>query len=513
MFRYIGLCIVLASGLSLSACSTLPEAPASRPTFAAPPGMQGELADIAREIAPEESVFHLLPGAADALSWRLALVDAAESAIDTQYFIWKDDASGTLMLEHIFAAADRGVKVRILIDDMFLSTNGAFSGADVAVAAITFHPNIQVRLFNPGKYRDGILGLAGNFGGNLKAYNRRMHNKVMIVDNHFAILGGRNIGDEYFGLHDSHNFLDLDVLVAGAVVSEASHAFDEYWNSDLAFPGSALTPMDETDYQALRSENSQYVEGHAQRLKRFAPSARADNYFSGILRNEMRAGFALYLQDKPVQRGGREFRLYDMMAELAVPGAQEMILSSPYLIPFGKFLQHVEEDVDAGVQVRLLTNSLGSNDATATHSHYKKYRHDILATGAELYEFHHEPAGDLRQYSDVAPGGDSFVALHMKASVVDGQLCFIGSLNLDPRAVEINTENGLYIESTELCGELQDILSFLLQPENAWSVTENEEGALQWSSYQGTVDRQPAQGLSQRIADFFFRMLPLESQL
>ena len=179
----------------------------------------------------------------------------------------------------------------------------------------------------------------------------------------------------------------------------------------------------------------------------------------------------------------------------------------------GDFLQHVDEDVEAGVQVRLLTNSLASNDETAAHSQYKKYRHDILATGAELYEFHHEPVGDLRQYSDVAPGTDSIVALHMKASTVDGQRCFIGSLNLDPRSVEINTENGLYIESTELCGELQEILSFLLQPENAWSVSENKKGKLRWSSYQGTVDRQPALGLSQRTADFFFRLLPLESQL
>ena len=227
----------------------------------------------------------------------------------------------------------------------------------------------------------------------------------------------------------------------------------------------------------------------------------------------MRTGFALYLQDKPVRRGGREFRLYDMLAELAVPGTREMIISSPYLIPVGEFLQHAKEDVDAGVQVRLLTNSLASNDESASHSHYKKYRHDILATGAELYEFHHEPVGDLRQYSDVVPGSDGIVALHMKASTVDGQRCFIGSLNLDPRSVDINTENGLYIESTELCGELQDILASLLQPENAWSVTENDKGKLQWSSYQGTVDRQPALGVSQRIADFFFRMLPLESQL
>ncbi|MEH6584693.1 MAG: phospholipase D family protein [Halioglobus sp.] len=506
-----GACVVLAA--FLAACAVLPEAPVPVPEAASKPGPLGAIAEIGREIQPEQSSFHLLPAAEDAMHWRLALIDSAVSSIDIQYFIWKDDASGSLMLEHVFAAADRGVKVRMMIDDMFLSTSGAFEGADETLAAISYHPNIAVRLFNPGKYRSGITGLAGNFGGSLKAYNRRMHNKMIIFDGLLGLVGGRNIGDEYFGLHEPYNFLDLDLLAAGTVVSEASEAFVEYWNSDLAYPATALMDMDRAGHLAIRKLNADYVKVQSLRLARFDPDLRGEDYYLKILRTEMHFGFAVFLQDEPVLRGGREYRLADMLSEIVEPGSREVVVSSPYLIPVGNILDIVREDVEAGVEVRLLTNSLASNDEVPAHSHYKKYRQDILATGARLYEFHHQPAGDLRKYSDVTVPEGNIVALHTKAYSVDGERCYVGSLNIDPRSIELNTENGIYIESKELCGELSELLNSFTQPENAWSVTLDDTGKLRWQSYEGTTSSQPALGLGQRISDFFFRILPIESQL
>jgi putative cardiolipin synthase len=227
----------------------------------------------------------------------------------------------------------------------------------------------------------------------------------------------------------------------------------------------------------------------------------------------MTHGTAIFLQDEPVNRGNQEFRLYDMINLIVEPGSREMIISTPYLIPVGDFLDVVEEDVANGVNVSVLTNSLASVDHTVVNSHYKKYRDRILDTGVSLYEFHHKPSDSYVNLAEIDPQGDTFVGLHAKASVIDGQRCFIGSLNLDPRAVVLNTENGLYIESPEFCGDLEMFLKASISPENAWHVGRDEKGNKTWTSYEGVVDSQPARSGGQRVSDFFFRMLPVGGQL
>ena len=481
------------------------------------PAEVGELAVsaalVGARLAADESAFLLVPEASEAMFWRMALIDRAAQSIDIQYFIWKDDASGSLLMQHLMAAADRGVRVRLLVDDMFLSTGGAFDGADEALAALDFHPGIELRLFNPGKYRSGILGLSGNFGLDLKTYNRRMHNKLMLVDGHFAILGGRNIGDEYFGLHEPYNFLDLDVLVAGVAVGQAAQAFDEYWNADLAYPAGVLGEAGEAELVLMREDNAEYVNQNLERLGAYVNHSGDWSDRWQALPARMEVGYGVFLQDRPVTRGGQEFRLYDMLDDMVSPGNSDLIISTPYLIPVGPFLQHLEDDVSAGVEAKILTNSLASNDATPAHSHYKKYRQDILATGAELFELHHQPQGGSRDFPDHPPNAGGFVGLHVKASAVDFERCFIGSLNMDPRSVELNTENGLYIEDPETCGKLQRFLASLVEPERAWAVSLDDSGKFRWTSFEGTTDTQPAQGSGQRFADFFFRLLPVESQL
>ncbi len=502
---------------SLAACATLPPVGEREATLALPAASSGLLAQRAAAInagtVSGESAFEMLYDAEAALRWRLALVDNAVSSIDAQYFIWKDDPAGSLLLQRVLAAADRGVRVRLLVDDMFLSTGGAVEGADTALAATAFHPNVEIRLFNPGRYRSGILGLAGNFGGNLKEYNRRMHNKLMVVDGHFALVGGRNIGDEYYGLHGEYNFLDLDVLVIGAALPQASAAFDEYWNADLAYPADLLAGADSGDHREVRRELDTFLEQSEDLLAAY--QAPTDNWVSLLdgLPAQLKRGFALFLQDEPVQRGDREYRLYDMLGEIAGQGYRELLISSPYLIPVDGYLEALAEDSAYGVRVQLLTNSLASNDAVPAHSHYKKYRRPILASGAELYEFHHQPSQAVRERVDVAPVRGDFVALHIKAGVADSAQCYIGSLNLDPRSVVLNTENLFYFESEALCRELHGFLAALVQSANAWQVQENADGELEWLSYEGRVSKQPVRSGMQRLADFFFRLLPLETQL
>ena len=511
------LVIVGLVGLWLVGCSTLPQKPPTDASYTSPRSSEGALAEVTAQLdqtlMPDDSAFLLIPSNDEAMNWRLALIDNAHSSIDAQYFIWKDDEASSLLLEHVFAAADRGGRVRLLVDDMFLSTGGVFTSSDEPIAAIDFHPNIELRLFNPGQYRDGMMGLAGNFSSNLKEYNRRMHNKLMIVDGHFAIVGGRNIGNEYFGLYQPYNFLDLDVLFAGAVVAQASAAFDEYWNADMAYPGGALAEIDDIKYKEIRQLNRDYVSENAEILSTYVPGPPDWSDRLEALPRQMQKGVAVFLQDEPVRRGEDEYRLYDVLDRFVGPGHTEIIVITPYLIPVGNFLEVLESDRAAGTQVSLLTSSLGSNDQTAAHSHYKKYRKRILATGAHLYESRREPAVEIRRYADVAPQRGTFVSLHIKAGVFDRERCFIGSLNVDPRAVLINTENGIYIESPELCGELSGFLSQLLTPDNAWQVSQDDNGRLQWTSSEGTLTSQPARGFGQRVSDFFFSILPIESQL
>jgi putative cardiolipin synthase len=224
-------------------------------------------------------------------------------------------------------------------------------------------------------------------------------------------------------------------------------------------------------------------------------------------------GKAYFMQDDPVQRGEDEYRVFDMLDYIAKPDQQELIIVSPYFIPTEKLLGKLEEILSNGLKVSIITASMGANNHTAAHSHYKKYRRKLLESGALLYEMKHDLPAQTRTISDVPPVQSDFTCLHVKAMVADRERCFVGSLNLDPRAIEINTENGLYIESPDLCGQLADQFEALMSPENAWRVFLNEDNQMRWESSSGTVSTQPARHFGQRISDFFLRLLPIESQI
>jgi len=503
----LGLLVLVNSG-----CTTLPPAPPQAVVNSLPPAATGAITEtsdrISRDLEDDESAYLLLSRNDDALNWRLALADHATTAIDAQYFIWQNDETGHLLFDRLLRAADRGVRVRLLVDDIWFAAN------DEVIAAISNHPNFDIKIFNPGYARHKVSG-ALEFLAKFQELNRRMHNKLYIVDNRIAIVGGRNIGNPYFGLSEKYNFRDLDVMTTGPVVEEISEAFDDYWNTELAYPGHLMSDkVSVDDLDAVRDGVKEYLAKHGTLLTSYPLLPRDWSVEMEQLTRHMKSGKGHFLQDEPVMTDGEELKLFDMLDILATPSHKELIVVSPYFIPVNGMLEGMSELNDEGVQLKVLTASLASNNHTSAHSHYKKYRRRILDTGAELYEFRHDPSPAISTQANVPPVTANFISLHVKALVGDRQRCFIGSLNLDPRALEINTENGLYIESPELAEELAKKFEALMLPENAWRVhLDEEEQTLYWTSSKGTVHSQPARSFFQRISDFFYRLLPIESQL
>ena len=502
----------LLAGILFSGCTTLPPAPPQPVVNSLPPASEGALSELAEKVSTrlsdKDSAYLLLSRNDDALNWRLALADHASTSIDAQYFIWEDDETGTLLFDRLLKAADRGVRVRLLVDDIWLAAN------DREIAAISNHPNFDIKIFNPGFARHAVPG-ALEFIAKFRELNRRMHNKLFIVDNRLAIVGGRNIGNPYFGLSEKYNFRDLDILTIGPVVAEISSAFDDYWNAELAYPGHLMSDKaSDDDLDALRDSIDEYLAENAEVLASYPllPQDWSDQMEQ--LTGHIMVGEGHFLQDDPVVVDGEVLKLFDMLDTLAAPLHEELIMVSPYFIPASGMLEDLSELSAEGMQVKVLTASLASTNHTSVNAHYKKYRRRILDTGTELYEFRHDPSAVVEEQANVPPVTASFISLHVKALVGDRQRCFIGSLNLDPRALEINTENGLYIESPELASELTDKFERLMLPENAWQVhLDQEEQTLYWTSGAGTVYSQPARHFFQRISDFFYRLLPIESQL
>lgn len=504
--------IPLLAALFLNGCASLPPRPDLAFEQALPAALRGKPQETAHRFnenhGSEASGFRLLIHADQSLNARLALIDSATTAIDLQYFIWKDDAVGILLLDRIMKAADRGVKIRVILDDVWLASSTRM------LTKLNSHPNLELRLFNPNPSRDNFIRRELHFIASFHELNRRMHNKLMIVDNHVAIAGGRNIGNEYFGLSKKFNFLDIDVIAVGDVVEEGSKAFDDYWNTDTVYPVSGWQhKFRQIDYAKLRDWVALFLKENAELLQSYSLQPQNwENWFVD-LENNLHVGEAYFLQDDPVKIDGQDYRLIDMIDYFADPTEEEFIISSPYFIPVGDSLKMMKELEDNNVRFRILTNSLASTNHTLVNSHYKKYRRDILKTGAELYEFNHQPSADVINLVSVSPVTPSFVSLHAKVLISDKQKCFIGSLNFDPRALIINSENGLLIDSPSLAEELAAFLAAIMGPENSWHVSLNQQNSVEWNCMSGRRTTQPARGFCQTVRDFLGRFLPIEGQL
>jgi putative cardiolipin synthase len=507
--------LMLTVAVMLGACATGKvkryERPAPEQAMAARP--DGAFANIESAIraanGPEASGFELIDRNEDGLRWRLALIDSAKYSIDAQYYLWYGDAAGRLLMKRLLDAADRGVHVRLLIDDLntLIRTASIVSLRDEVAAWVNAHPNVELRLFNPWKNRE-IAARVGESLNELDRVNRRMHNKQIIVDNRAVIIGGRNIGDEYMGLDSAFNFHDLDVLGIGPVARQASAVFDSFWNSEWVMPVSALQiPVSPAEQAAGREKLIEMLR-ETKSLARFPLAPQSWSGEIAALRDTLHIGTSHVYSDLPTD-GSIRHVMQEKTGELMASARRELLIVNAYIIPRNVGIAMVRKLTSSGVTVKILTNSLASHDVPAVNSHYKKWRKPIVEAGAELYEMRHD-AAIQPLVADTPPTRAKFMGLHSKGMVVDRERSYIGSMNYDPRSAQINTEMGVFIKSQGLANALAKLIERDIQPANSWRVELDDEGQLRWVDDKEVVTSQPARNWWQRVEDVFFMMFPKE---
>ena len=504
---------VLAA-LLLSACATLRTDVAREPSQAMPPATDTATAKyINTELGThkEGSGFRLLSLSTNALMSRIALADHAQHSIDLQYYIYNDDATGRLMTQRLLAAADRGVRVRVLLD------HNKIDDAMRMLEALDAHKNIEVRLFNPFlTKRPSTVSKIAQFIVDGPRLNRRMHNKAFIVDNVVAVIGGRNIGDEYFDASSDTRFRDLDLVAIGQVVPEASKSFDAYWNSDSAYPLTAFGSRHGTHHDTARLRRkltedvrkfaqSDYAQAVMEELPEGPTADRWGEWFWGpatLVADEPEKADPSH--DSQALQVGKEVR------KLVDSAQGELLMISPYFIPGDTGVSYLGGIAKRGVSVKVLTNSLASTDEPLAQAAYAKYRKPLLEKGVDLYELR-TAAVEKRGH-----GSGSNVSLHAKAVVVDGRTVFIGSMNLDPRSRLLNTEVGLIVENAALAAAVKKFFATATMPGNAYHVV-LEGGDVAWQSKeddgQFSVRHEPDAKARRKIHVALMKLLPIDNLL
>lgn len=458
---------------------------------------------------PGESGLLLLDENLDAFAARGISARLAERSLDLLYYIWNDDLTGRLLMAEILAAAERGVRVRLLVDDI------GTGHSSEAMSAMAHHPQIEIRIFNPTRARPGSLRRGVEMALRTFSVTRRMHNKAWIADGRIAILGGRNIGDAYFDAAESTNFRDMDVLVTGPAVGQTETIFDTYWNSGLALPADKLSPLHDSDAAlarvapqlaaaTARPEARAYLDRIVHRLAMFDPEATQPDW----------TPTARVLADPPEKALGKKGENWLMRELSPVFGAtqQRIEITSPYFIPGDEGTAALAALAARGVTVSILTNSLAATDVAAVHGGYAPYRLPLLKAGIKLWELRPEAAG--RAFS---LRGSSSASLHTKAFTADGKTGFIGSMNLDPRSVSLNTEMGVLFDCPKIAAKMEAVWQHDTAPEHSFAVSLTPGGALQWHARDGgravTYDRDPEASFWRRLTARVVGWLPLESQL
>ena len=450
--------IVLLAGVVLlvSSCAQLPKDYAAEKSTAitdTDDTALGLRSITVRQERPDESRFIPVIDGVDAFYIRAALAIKAERSLDIQYFLWHKDLTGQILLKLVLDAADRGVRVRMLLDDL---DNQAL---DPEFYALDTHPNISIRLFNPFvtrgfKYIDFLTDTA--------RINRRMHNKSFTADNQYTVVGGRNIGDEYFDAEEHKNFYDMDALVTGPAVNKVSNMFDVYWNHETAVPIYAFkhNTATATDLENVRTRLTAYVDSH--RDSAYANDIRAASIADALRGDQYPAyvGTAEVIYDDPGKGLGLAPEEYASMGDLMRPYLEnverEMILISPYYVPGDGSVEALAEAIEKkGFEIDIITNSYLSTDSNPVHAGYSRYREALLAGGVKIFELNPDSRID-RRVGSVAY--DSDASLHTKAFIFDRDIVFIGSLNLDPRSIDINTEMGILFHSPEMARDMASVL-------------------------------------------------------
>jgi putative cardiolipin synthase len=507
MRRLIPLVLLLLSG-----CAQLPPRPPVPVQTALPPGSETRLDEVigsSETRHPGQSAFRLVSTGPEAFAVRANTARLAGRSLDVQTYIWHADLTGRYLAKVLLDAADRGVRVRLLLDDMDARSN------NYGFAAMDAHPNIEVRLFNPLPSRSGTLAMLGDMLGSGQRLNHRMHNKTWIADNRFAVVGGRNLGDEYFGASDEVNFVDLDFAMTGPVVQDASASFDRYWNSIGVYPIALLSPEGVTEdaLKALR-----------ERLANAADEAKHSEYAELLARDD--AVRRLVGGDWPMTWVS-EYRFIsdDPLKALESPGAdrsqvlttlvpevgaarRDLTIISPYFVPGQSGTSGLVQRAGEIDSVRVLTNSLAANDVAAVHGGYSRYRKALLKGGVQLWEL--KPAGGAAVSASMF--GSSGASLHTKALSIDGSKLFVGSYNLDPRSTSLNCEQGILVDSRDLAAQFNGLFDKQTSGARAWRLS-LDHGEIRWSDDKQTLESEPSASFGRKFQAWLGRVLPVESQL
>jgi len=458
---------------------------------------------------PGESGFYLLVDGIHSLASRIILAERAERSIDTQYYLISKDMVGYAFVHVLLRAADRGVRVRLLLDDI------QTQGYDEGIAALDAHPNIEVRVFNPfarrnWRFFDGLTDFS--------RVNRRMHNKSFTVDNQVTLIGGRNMASEYFGANNDEDFGDLDVAGVGPVVDEVSSMFDIYWNHRVAVPVAGFTQVPKDPQAALQALRERIAESHQELLQSAYAEALGTKVTEIFGSDGSRLTWAQsrLVYDSPDKAKKHLAKsapsIVTSLSQSIETAEEQLVLVSPYFVPTKRGVKRLAELQARGVEVIVVTNSLAANNQPIVHGAYAKSRKDLLRAGIQLYEVSADAASGM----GAVPIGAKKGTLHAKAFVVDDRELFIGSFNFDPRSAYINTELGVIIESQEMANHVLTILKEK-GPEHTYEVYLDEKGRLRWKRLEAgqwvIYTKEPNTGFRKRVTARVMGWLPIESQL
>ncbi|MFV9616376.1 MAG: phospholipase D family protein [Gammaproteobacteria bacterium] len=503
----------------LSGCASLPENTGRTESHAftdTQNTLLGKKVQEYRNQGKTEDGFVLLSSGLDAFVARAALAESAERSLDVQYYLYHNDLVGKLFTGFLWKAAQRGVRVRLLIDDM------GMEGRDEGIITLDSHTNIELRIFNPF---DRDIGRGAQFVTGLGSVTRRMHNKSFTADNVVTIVGGRNIGNEYYDADPTLEFADLDVMVIGDVVKEVSKSFDAYWSSSLAYPATTIIKQRPSQQELLQEEEN---------LIAFMEEQQTSNYMTALLNSELSQkirdnsltyiwGDATVVVDHAEKlsssRDANELHLMTQLAPYFESIEKELIIISPYFVPGDEGVAFFKSLTDKGIRVKILTNSLSSNDVGIVHAGYSKYRKALLRNGVELYEVNKKLTRAQRKEKK-GIGSSSKASLHAKVFVLDRKQVFIGSLNLDPRSFYENSEIGLVIDSSEMAQDMAEGFDADIEKQSfTLELKKDEDGyeELLWHGYENgdpvTFDVDPYTSFWRRFGVGFMGLLPIESQL
>ena len=522
-----GLGMLLATIVCLTGCSSLPK---PRPEWSERRPVDTQGTTWARTVAPQaaehpgSSGVALLRYGLDALSARLALIDTAERTLDLQYYSWKPDSAGQLLAERVLCAADRGVRVRILLDDV------GGSASDNILLALASHTNVEVRIFNPIANRTFRL-LNALF--DLRRVSRRMHNKSFTADTSVTILGGRNIAESYFAVGEEPRFVDYEVIAAGPAAREVATMFERFWYSPSSIPIQALTSKQISPVQLAEMRAVLVVQVQATMNLPLFKVVRASDSAAAVLRHDLLLewGPVQLLRDLPekitTDPGDTSAHLLPELRDAVNETTRELLIVSPYFVPGKKGMAFLRSLRSRGVRVVVLSNSLAANDVTVVHAGYRRYRKPLLRAGVELWEM--KPNVEVRsaERQDAAtPQSNSRrlrSSLHTKSLILDRQTLFVGSFNLDPRSASLNTEMGLIIHIPKMARTAAQALEEEL-PQSAYRLElapdcgpGKESGHIVWISQENGREvrytHEPHATFSQRLKVCLLGFLPIESQL